>query len=556
MCRSILEGGRRCPHDGSDSRRARRINNSLKNAFHEDKTQTKETKNNSDDTTYTMDDVFKTIDSINSLKNDLEELSDFRKPWTGSFQGEQYTSISEALKHVKKELEKTTTELGNKIASVAYSKTGHTDKDIAYYANSKQLELEEKYVQLEKEEAKLREEVVQKLSLSSPTFAFDSLSKAYRDNPENEELSELYSRWQNNTEQSAENRTQLLNFKVKLDETYWNMVKANQNEYLNVLKEIRDFGGELKIHEDSHESKISVLNEATKFYPKEWIESSNNSTPLAVKATNKRAHYNDSAKKKTIKVVPIEHVVFKDKNFTPKEKNEIGMIKLKPNSSGKYLRVNPETNIEEEYYPEKNQTVWVKPIWEFANPYYQRYDSNGKPKGNGWEEIQVTERIYNNDSETHEETIKTFWRRQSRKRVTEFTESISELLINNEPSLIGKEKGMDCALHELAHRMEDVKPSKYLNILEKEFYSRRTSEPDGSQMKEERLYKGKNEFAVPDSFVSNYMGKKYSDPKYFEILSTGMEAVFGSNFGNLHGVNGRKKDPDMRNFILGLLSVA
>lgn len=558
MCRSNLEGGRRCPHDGSDGRRARRINSSLKQAHLDDVVvNSVEVTVSAESKLYSIEDAKQLIDNFNNTKALLEELSSRKKPWTGEIDGTKYASLSQAFQALRSKLESLTRETGEAISSIAHQKTGNTAKHIAFYANSKQLELEENYVNLQKEEKALRAEVVEKLKLSSPTFAFDSLAQAYFKDESNQELAELYRRRTENTEQYEKASSALLNFKVKLDETYWNMVSENQQAYHDTLKEIRSFGGELQTSDDSHKEKSELLKQAASLYPTQWIESSNQLPPMKVKTTKARAHYNSKAAQKEIKVVPIEQTVFKDANYTPSNsKSEYGMFKVEPDENGKYFIHNHLWNSKEEYLVEENQSLWVKPIWDFASPYTQSYDANGKPKGNGWEEIEISEKTYDPKTNSHTEETKTIWARKSKRRVTNTIEFGAEILVDDSPTHIeGKAKGWDCALHELAHRMEDAQPSKYLSILEEEFHKRRTTSSDGSRMKEVRLYKGKNEFGIPDDFVSDYMGKIYEDRKYFEILSTGMEAVFGSNYGNLQGVLGRKSDPDMKNFILGLLAV-
>lgn len=558
MCRSNLEGGRRCPHDGSDGRRARRINSQLKQAYtDEDVNPITEIKVSHESKKYSIEEVRETIVKFESTRALLEELSSSKKPWAGQIDGVKYPSLSQAFQALRSRLESLTREAGEGITSLAYQKTGKTAKEIAFYADSKQLELEEAYVNTQKEEQSLREEVVNKFKLSSGTFAFDNLAQAYFKDQSDPEIEALYKRWTENTKNYEEVRSKLLSFKSKLDGTYWKMVSENQKAYHDTLKEIRSFGGELQTSDDSHKEKSELLKQAASLYPTKWIESSNQLPPMKVKTTKARAHYNSKAAQKEVKVVPREQTVFKDADYTPSNsKSEYGMVKVEPDENGKYFVHNHLWNSKEEYIVGENQSLWVKPIWDFASPYTQSYDANGKPKGNGWEEIEISEKTYDPKTNSHVEETKKIWARQSKRRVTNTIEFGAEILVDDSPTHIeGKDKGWDCALHELAHRMEDAQPSKYLSILEEEFHKRRTTSSDGSRMKEIRLYKGKNEFGIPDDFVSDYMGKIYEDRKYFEILSTGMEAVFGSNYGNLHGVLGKKSDPDMKNFILGLLAV-
>lgn len=70
-----------------------------------------------------------------------------------------------------------------------------------------------------------------------------------------------------------------------------------------------------------------------------------------------------------------------------------------------------------------------------------------------------------------------------------------------------------------------------------------------------RIYAGTSEMARPDHFAAVYMGKHY-DHGHTEILSMGMESFFAGTNGGLIGVNAHEADPEMRDFILGVLATA
>lgn len=61
------------------------------------------------------------------------------------------------------------------------------------------------------------------------------------------------------------------------------------------------------------------------------------------------------------------------------------------------------------------------------------------------------------------------------------------------------------------------------------------------------------EVSRPDNFVDRYMGK-ICQHNATEIVSMGMEGVFARTQGGLAGVGGKKADPEMRNFVLGMLA--
>lgn len=114
------------------------------------------------------------------------------------------------------------------------------------------------------------------------------------------------------------------------------------------------------------------------------------------------------------------------------------------------------------------------------------------------------------------------------------------------------------ALHELGHLMEEMIP--HIKRVESEFYRRRT---EGGTL---TSYRGVAEEPVRrDEFVNEYMGKDYGQAsravlgiplddtkmpgvdKPFELLTMGMQSIFSGSDELWFA------DPDMRNFILGLL---
>lgn len=111
------------------------------------------------------------------------------------------------------------------------------------------------------------------------------------------------------------------------------------------------------------------------------------------------------------------------------------------------------------------------------------------------------------------------------------------------------------ALHELVHRCEDVNRS--IGSLESAFYERRTCGEDGFPMPDEALHpKLKDERVRPDSFVDRYIGKDYGNDRYFEVMSMGSEmALYGEHggFGKAGEGDERLRDDDHHAFVLGVL---
>jgi len=115
-------------------------------------------------------------------------------------------------------------------------------------------------------------------------------------------------------------------------------------------------------------------------------------------------------------------------------------------------------------------------------------------------------------------------------------------------------------IHEFTHRMEYVHVPEGARLAELEdmFLRRRTNagpHAKGPRQGKRRYKLGrKDEMTRPDDFADPYFGKEYEGLRAREILSTGIEAVFGNKFGNLMGMDGYKADPDHRAFVLGVLA--
>jgi len=111
------------------------------------------------------------------------------------------------------------------------------------------------------------------------------------------------------------------------------------------------------------------------------------------------------------------------------------------------------------------------------------------------------------------------------------------------------------AFHELGHRMQHANPT--IGALEHEHIRRRTTAPTGEREPLTPL-PGKGESGWASNFADPYQGRDYSraypDDTPTEILSVGMEALFGGAYGGFIGAGRYAPDDDSRFFILGLLA--
>ncbi len=152
------------------------------------------------------------------------------------------------------------------------------------------------------------------------------------------------------------------------------------------------------------------------------------------------------------------------------------------------------------------------------------------PRGKGWE---IWDHPYWDVS---------YWRRpQTRMRTTKL-EAVSEITT----SKAGAGEYATC-VHELAHRMEYTARAGIVGLEEGYLDSRPTGEGN-IVLHGGRLRRGKLEVARKTDFVDAYMGRIYSEGGAFEVMSCGMEGLFGGSYKGLGG------DRDMREFILGVLA--
>jgi len=116
----------------------------------------------------------------------------------------------------------------------------------------------------------------------------------------------------------------------------------------------------------------------------------------------------------------------------------------------------------------------------------------------------------------------------------------------------GESKSSSAAMHELMHRFESTVPG--LGKVSQDFATRRATLPDGTITPLAPIYHGApDEVARDGGYVDPYMGREYPSG-HREVLSTGVEALFGGAFGGLVGVGGFAPDLNHRAFVLGSLA--
>ena len=298
--------------------------------------------------------------------------------------------------------------------------------------------------------------------------------------------------------------------------------------YSKALSEIRAMGGEVNYSDKTTAKAREGFASASAHYPTDWIDTSNTHPAPTAVLTTKRAHYQGGEMKVERKKVPVAFPTLGDEGEDLTVKNS------------RYDTYEKDAN--QENVP-AGKVRWLNLSQESR----MRTPGGSKPAGPGWE-------AYTDDKGRE------FWRRPRTRMKNVVSNSGPEIWSNkSDQSLPGIGPYEAVASHELGHRMEHTVPG--VSDLEREFLKRRTTLADGTR---ERMVdvngSGKREAGWADSFPVAYMGRNYAvgnkPTESFEILSVGMESMFGGHHGGFVGAGRYNRDDESRSFILGLLASA
>ena len=146
------------------------------------------------------------------------------------------------------------------------------------------------------------------------------------------------------------------------------------------------------------------------------------------------------------------------------------------------------------------------------------------------------------------------WIKPRYSEVTSSRSRVSELTIDSDGTGFRGQAGYTTALHEFGHRVEHT-GAPLIARMESTFLERRREVGEaGEREKLRSIYNTGREYGYFDKFANKYMGKVDDRSPAREVLTTGMEALFGGNYGALMGTGGLRRDRDMRDFLLGLLA--
>lgn len=566
-CKDEHSGGRRCPSDNSETRRLRKHNATAKTKFQivSRPVQASETNILTNPTTTTPD-----INNIKShviLMEDMKSvlttrdrdaknvflLPDGSSLETGDYWAELKNSEGELIKKgtifeiLVPEMEKITTLIGSQVNILAEEKSDLKDADILQEETEKLEKSKQEEIKVKKFQQEIIDEAVAK---------YGDLSQFYKKSQSgDDEAKKLYLEYDKRTSALYAAQSEVNKYSRNGSPEAWAKISRQRNELLNILKEIRPFGGNITVADNSHKPVVKILQEVSSFYPQAWIEDSNNATPPRIKKTTKRAHYSNGSYQNKFKVALSLDSTLKPADWkpNPERMSDLGTwIKMDENNSW----TNPETGMKYQHYTRPGEHGWMHSKVEVHRPSsYQPEDPNVAPYGKGWKQAIVIEEKYNPETRKIEDTGNkiTVWYREANKRVR--VESVSQPEITISGS--NEEAQKRVALHEFAHRIEaSGKTGNHITRMEEAFLVRRTTNTqNGEREKLEKIYPGTKEYGRADSFIDLYMGKEYTD-SYREVLSTGAEGLFSKSFGGFAGLAGSKSDPDMKNFLIGLWASA
>lgn len=325
--------------------------------------------------------------------------------------------------------------------------------------------------------------------------------------------------------------------------------------YLAALGEVRELGGQMVWHEKSAKKAREAFDEATAIFPADWVAASNDrvggnreargllgvrtvadQAPVA-KMSSRRAHYVDGRTHKTKKRMPRETVTV---GFGDEDMQAYGR------SSSPYTEYRELTAEERERHQVfAGDRALMRTQYEvYRGPYSHKTNPDGTPAGRGWEEWT--------DPADPQRKV---WRRMKHRMQEVSSEFAPEITTNRQVPLVeGRSDTFAVSAHELSHRFEYSVPG--LTQLEAQFLRRRTTDPETGEPEPYRpLWPGSRERVQADNFITSYTGKTY-DGEAYEVLSTGVDSLFGGRNGGMVGTAGEKADPDMRAFILGVMATA
>lgn len=474
----------------------------------------------------------------------------------GHARWEAFRTLNDELTDRFGSVEQAATTVGARIAARAETHAGISAEEVA--------ESYQQRLQSAKEEAEQAQEAKEQAVKEAREKFGDTRqmlldARNATDDQQRARLREAYNQaWQATDEYTSEARSNANRAMVHLSEVSQGLdeqtmadLRRLSDGYTAALSQVRDMGGgQMRWHSKTAKKARTAFDEAATIFPTDWIEASNNritssnergGAPLA-KISRRRAHYMDRQLHRSTTCGP-DRSLATGFAYIEEDMSTYGR------SSSPHREFTELTSEELEANGYTLATGNGKPYWHtrytVANRFdHGTFDEDTPPRGRGWEK-------WVNPAEPTDVR----WRRPKIRVRTSSFHSAPEITTNAMiPAVQGRSATFAVCAHELSHRFEYSVEG--ITGLEREFLKRRTTDPaTGLQQEPRPLWRGSKERARAGDFISAYTGKDYGE-EAFEVLSTGVDALFGGRRGGLVGTAGMKQDLDHRNFVLGVMATA
>jgi hypothetical protein len=567
MCRDNDHGGRRCPHDSSDARVARRRNQKARQRAAVQRLQ------------YAGEHVplaskvaYHDLDAIKGVVAQLQELKQTDPHGTGA--------SAEEIARWDDVMEQELTTLGSVLAARAEARAHFLSEqralEIETMENSvygdtatRMTEARTKLREAQTAARPLREALAEAQGI--PVWRAGTLDATTMIEQADAELIERLEMDEALVDLAEAERIAQLT-----EAAYWQADAQRKNNeeaihrdynaklagaYQHVIAELREVGGEVPVHEGSDEAAVQVLQATVaRHYPTDWLAHSRGTGPLRVDATEDRAMYAENSE-----VLPGEQEqqqVTGQSWFNYGQDDAAGLQPV-------FERLPEATifaSISAPQGPGINRVSWQE---GFLDPYDAETDGpliEGKPAGDGWVFESHPRGIFSketevatNTAELSEIALRPRWYRERRETAKKL--SVLKLYVDPENESLERVKGTPegAAFHEFGHRIEHAFPKNLLARQEQAFLRRRAHQGNFKNQHQnlEALMSAPGELGHDAHMVNTYMAREYFTGKSYEVFATGIEALYGGSFGGLVGNDSgfyTKGDNEHRGFILGALA--
>jgi hypothetical protein len=341
--------------------------------------------------------------------------------------------------------------------------------------------------------------------------------------------------------------------------------------YRTIISQIRPVGGNIGWNESSDTEVGQILQESVgKDYPSSWLQMHNDNKPEeVVLGTESRPGYTHELFSDTEEdgiskpAIQNQHVAVSGAFNTDEV---VSSLKSLDNVSIKSY-VSKHYNRESKQEEVTNGFVFIGPDYEAYDPNTHGELLNDKPEGEGWEyTTSITTMVTASSLASSPESLveklqQKSWMRpiSTTKKVNPhlslFPEESRSLLADMHDESSFEEVNRATAYHEFAHRIESIYPDNLFARQEKAFLKRRANKTDENMYSDMKTI-NYQEIAHEGNFIIKYTGRDYLSSNNYEVFTTGIESLYGKNYGGLTGNSKTygRKDLDHRGFTLGALA--